>query len=372
MLTSRLMNANIRFGVVGLGHIAQVAMLPAFKNAKNAELTALVSGDPVKLDELGKKYEVTELYAYDQYDELLRSGKIDAVYIALPNTMHRTYAERALKAGVHVLCEKPMATSAEDCLAMIEAASDHGTKLMVAYRLHFDRGNLEAMEVAQSGEIGDLRFFSSTFSMQVTDPDNIRLNRELGGGPMWDIGIYCINAARMLFRSEPIEVTAISGNSGEPRFAEIEEMTEVLMRFPGERLASFSCSFGGADSNYYEVVGTEGSLCLEQAYEYAGDMRLDVWVGEKHRSKKFAKHDQFGAELTYFADCIFNDTPVEPCGREGLADVRVIQAILESARTGVTVPVEAVYKPVYAEADQVITKPAIREPKTVHVTSPTA
>src|SRR5688500_1404841 len=142
----------VRYAVVGLGHIAQVAVLPAFGNARrNSRLAALVSGDPVKRDALSRKYEVAKTCGYEQYDELLRSGEIDAVYIALPNSLHCDYAVRAAQAGVHVLCEKPMAVAAEECERMARAARERGVRLMVAYRLHFERANLEAAEIARSG-----------------------------------------------------------------------------------------------------------------------------------------------------------------------------------------------------------------------------
>src|SRR5436190_2091876 len=190
----------IRYAVVGCGHIAQVAVLPAFGNARrNSKLAAIVSGDPVKREELRKKYDVPKAVAYEQYDELLKSGDIDAVYIALPNTMHAEYAERAARAGLHVLCEKPMAVTEAQCEVMARMAHENKVKLMVAYRLHFERANLEAMEIARSGRIGEPRLFTSTFTMSVV-PDNIRVRRDMGGGVLYDIGIYCINAARSLFR----------------------------------------------------------------------------------------------------------------------------------------------------------------------------
>src|SRR3954465_924920 len=203
----------VRYAVVGLGHIAQVAVLPAFGNARrNSRLAALVSGDPVKLEELGAKYRVDQRYSYERYDEMLKRGDVDAVYIATPNSLHAEYAVRAAQAGMHVLVEKPMAVTEEQCELMAKAARDAHVKLMVAYRLHFERANLEAIEVARSGRIGEPRLFNSTFTMQVV-PGNIRVRSELGGGTLYDIGIHCINAARGLFREEPIEVRAMAAGT---------------------------------------------------------------------------------------------------------------------------------------------------------------
>ncbi len=173
----------VRYAVVGLGHIAQIAVLPAFKSAGNSELFALVSGDSDKLKKLGKKYRLRHLYSYEDYGRAL--SNIDAVYLALPNHLHREYAVRAAAAGVHVLCEKPMAVTMEDCQAMIEAARQNHAKLMIAYRLHFEAGNLEAIRVARSGRLGDLRLFTSEFCQQVAD-GNVRVNEFVaqGGGPV--------------------------------------------------------------------------------------------------------------------------------------------------------------------------------------------
>src|SRR5215211_1906007 len=165
----------VRYAVVGLGHIAQVAVLPAFAHAENSELAALVSDDPEKLEKLGRRYKVKARFSYNQYEECLRSGSVDAVYIALPNHLHRPYSEQAARAGVHVLCEKPMAVTEDDCLSMIRVAEENGVKLMVAYRLHFEEANLKAIELVQGGKLGDPRLFESVFTMQVKAGD-IRLN----------------------------------------------------------------------------------------------------------------------------------------------------------------------------------------------------
>jgi predicted dehydrogenase len=171
---------------------------------------------------------------------------VDAVYIALPISMHAEYTIRAAKAGVHVLCEKPMAVTADECEAMIDACEKHRVKLMIAYRLHFEEINLKAVELVRRGRIGEPKFFNSSFSMTVKGGD-IRTRKDMGGGALYDIGVYCINAARCLFRAEPQEVMAISVNSGAAKLSEIDESTGALLRFldtdGGERVAAFVTSF---------------------------------------------------------------------------------------------------------------------------------
>src|SRR6185436_13348660 len=259
----------VRYAVVGQGYIAQAAVLPAFAHAKrNSRLAALVSGDATKRRELGRMYGVDLTYSYEEYEDCVRSGEIDAVYIALPNSQHREYAVRAAKAGVHVLCEKPLAVDEQECLQMIATARQNRVKLMTAYRLHFEQATLSALEKVARGEIGDPRLFVSSFTLDVKPP-NIRLDAELGGGTLYDIGIYCINAARHVFRAEPVEVFAMRASKPERRFAEVEESMSATVRFPGERLATFVVSFGADKTSEYRVVGTEGSLRVEPAYELA-------------------------------------------------------------------------------------------------------
>ena len=190
--TPRRGRTRIRYAVVGLGHIVQVAVLPAFAHARrNCELVALVSDDATKLAKLGRKYKIpaARQYSYERFDECLASGEIDAVYIGLPNHLHHAFTLRAAAVGVHVLCEKPMALDERECIEMIEACRAGGVRLMIAYRLHFEAANLRAVELLASGELGQPRYFNSSFSMNVTDDDNIRLSGKKGGGPLYDIGI---------------------------------------------------------------------------------------------------------------------------------------------------------------------------------------
>lgn len=359
----------LRYAVVGLGHIAQIAVLPAFEHAKkNSQLVALVSDDPTKLKEMGKLYGVENLYDYQHYDECLREAELDAVYIALPNNMHKEYAIRAAEAGVHVLCEKPMAMNSQECIDMTEACDKNNVKLMIAYRLHFEEANMKMVQAVADGKIGEARLFNSTFSMQVRE-GNIRTKGDMGGGPLPDIGIYCINAARYLFQDEPLEVVAMAASSDDPRFSSIDETVSAILRFPGERVASFVCSFGAADMSRYEVVGTEGHLCVDPAYDYAMELKYEIVKGKKEVAKEIPKRDQFAPELLHFSDCILADKEPEPNGLEGLADILVIEAINESLMTGKAITVKSVDKKARPGMEQVQKKPGIDKPKLVHVQS---
>jgi predicted dehydrogenase len=363
-------NRKVRYAVIGLGHIAQAAVLPAFKHAtRNSALSALVSNNAKKLAALGKRYGVQRRCSYDEVDELFAGGEIDAVYIALPNHMHKEYTIRAAKAGLHVLCEKPLAVTARDCEAMIEATRRAKVKLMTAYRLHFERANLEAAKAARGGQLGEMRFFSSDFSMQVAE-DNIRLEREMGGGPLYDIGVYCINAARYCFAQDPVEVLATATRSRDARFREVDETVAAVMRFKDERLATFTCSFGAADRSTFTVTGTKGSLTMDPAYEYAEGLAYQMKIGERSRKKKFGKSDQFAPELLYFSDCVLNNVDPEPSGKEGLADVRVIEAMQRSISKGKWVKTHVAQRKRRPTKRQDIRRPAVaREPALVEVQS---
>lgn len=361
----------VRFAVVGLGHIAQAAVLPAFRHARGfAELTALVSGTPAKLRQLGKRYRVKHLASYSESRDLFTSGEVDAVYIALPNSQHAAWTIRAADAGLHVLCEKPLAVSVHDCERMIEACERNHVQLMTAYRLHFERCNLEVADIVRKKRIGEARYFDSQFSMQVK-ADNIRVDRELGGGPEYDIGIYCLNAARYVFAAEPTQIFATASNSGDKRFREVPETVHVLMKFPQDRLANFICSFGAADRSRYEIVGTKGSVVVDPAYEYAEGLSYELTIGEKKKRKKFAKSDQFAPELIHFAKCLRTNRRPEPSGKEGLIDVAIIEAIHRSIMSGrwesVSVPQIKMHRPTL---EQEIRRPAVpREPPLVQAES---
>lgn len=360
----------IGYAVVGLGHIAQNAVLPAFRRAKeNSRVVALVSGDAEKRRELSKKYRKTRSFSYDEYEECLRSPDVDAVYIALSNHLHCDYAVRAAQAGKHVLCEKPMAVTQADCQKMIDAARSNNVRLMIAYRLHFEKANLKALELAQSGELGTVRYFASSFSMQLRE-GNVRLESAKGGGTLYDIGIYCINAARFLFREEPTEVFAFSANNGDQRFAQIDEMTSAILRFPDERLATFTASFGASDVSAYRVVGTKGDLLLDPAYDYSEKLVHRLTIEGKQQKQVFARRDQFAPEIIYFSQCVLDGKEPEPSGQEGLADVRIIEALYRSAQEGQPIKLERLAKHQTASREQEMQQPPVSEPELVHAQGP--
>ncbi len=364
------MSKKIRYAVVGLGNLSQVAILPAFAHAKeNSELVAFFTDDLVKEKALTRKYGVENSYRYQDFEKGLKESNVEAVYIVLPNSLHREYTLRAADAGVHILCEKPMAVTAEDCREMIAAAARNRVKLMVAYRLHFERSNLEAIALLASGELGEPRIFNSTFSMQVS-PGDVRTRHQLGGGTLYDLGPYPINAARYLFRAEPVEVSAFSSSGKDLRSQEVDEMTSALLRFPGGRLASFVTSFGAADEDFCEVLGTKGRLRIFNGYGYTHEVIHEITVGDKTRRVKYRRRDQFAPELIAFSDNILHDTEPEPSGHEGLLDVEIIRALYQSAQDRRPIPLQLAPKRRRPDLSQKIDRPPVRKQEPVHAPSP--
>lgn len=327
----------IRYAIVGAGWIAQEAFMPAVAATGNSRMQAIVSGNASGARRLAEFYGIPEVLDYADYDALVASDRIDAVYIALPNDLHADYAIRALRAGKHVMVEKPLATTLAEGEAMIAAATASGAYLMTAYRLHNEPGTHAMLDTIRSGQIGDPVYFGATFGFQ-TQMGNHRLKAGHWGGSLPDVGVYCLNAARHVFAAEPLSIQAMSSRpSGDPRFAEIDASFAVTLKFPGERLAQFFCSFGSGMSESVRVVGSSGELILDPAFKFDSALRLTVRTDAKDRSVAFDPVDHFAGQIAYFSDCITAGTPPEADGEEGLADMRVLLAIDEAARTGETV-----------------------------------
>lgn len=323
----------VRYAVIGTGYISQDAFMPSVDQTGNSVMTAIVSGSPEKAARLADFYGIEHVFDYQDYDAALASGLFDAVYVGLPNSMHADYSIRAAKAGVHALVEKPLAISVDEAEAMAAAAEKAGTYLMTAYRLHCTPGTVEALSLIREGAIGEVRHFHAEFSLQAA-ADNHRLKAEHWGGPLQDVGVYCLNAARHVFAAEPIEVAAMAGNSGDPRFGEVDEALSVVMRFPGGRLGTFTVSFNAGLVTRWQAAGTSGDIAMDPAFDFRVAARLVMTQGEKVTTKSFPLIDHFGAQTAYFSDCILNRQPPRPDGREGLADMRALCAIEEAMRTG--------------------------------------
>jgi len=276
-MSTHAYDSPVRFAVVGVGQITQQAFLPALRSLDDVELVAAVTGSPEKAAALGDDVRV---YDYEYYDQMLADGSVDAVYVATPVFRHREFAEPALRAGVHVLLEKPMATSVEDCEAMIAASESGGATLMVAYRMHQDAYMLELVDRVARGEIGETRSFTSVFTHDINE-DNHRGHSGFWGGPVPDFGAYPLNLVRHLFRAEPVRVHALCTRNDDRDF-NFRDTVGVTLRFPGDRIAQYTLSYAGHDVDSFTLVGAEGSITSDSCYGYAPEPPRNLTVTTEH------------------------------------------------------------------------------------------
>ena len=324
----------VRYAVVGLGNITQGAFLPGVRGTGNSEVTAFVSGDAEKAREVAKRHGVKDIYDYAEFDRMLASGSIDAIYLATPNWRHAEFAVPALQAGIHVLAEKPLDVSVAKAESILSAQRKSSAKLMVAYRLHFEPATLDAIRRIREGELGDLVMFTSAFGQNVEPRNHRATNAELAG-PLLDMAPYPINATRYLFGDEPVEVAAAVGSRHpEAGLGDMDDTVAVTLRYPGNRLAQFTVSYVTSGIDSFIVAGTKGSIHMSPAFGYKSGLEQNRMVGGTKTHQAFKHTDQFGGELRYFSDCILNDRAPEPDGEEGLADLRVLEGIFKALETG--------------------------------------
>lgn len=324
------------YAVVGLGSLALSDILPAFASATRARVTGLVSGDINKAKETAAKYNVPErgLYSYDTFDRIADNPDIDAVYIVLPNNLHAQYAIRAHKAGKHVLVEKPMANTVQECESMVAAARDAGRQLAVAYRLRYEPYTREMIRMVRDRDLGRARVILAEAGFNIGNPEQWRLSKAAaGGGSMMDIGIYAVNAARYLSGEEPTEVVALeSTDRSDRRFKEVEDTINFQMRFPSGVLANCVSSYGTL-LNRFRVHAERGSFEMEPAWSRSG-LRMRVLRGNRIENKDLPQVNHFAAMMDHLAEAASANTAPLTDGVDGLNDLKVIEAVYESVRVG--------------------------------------
>ena len=331
------------WAIVGLGSYATRQILPRMHECEFSQPVALVSGSPEKARGIADEYGIahSNIYDYENYDSIADNPDIDIVYVVLPNSMHHEYTIRALRAGKHVLCEKPMSVSVAEAEEMVAVARETGRKLMIGYRSRFEPYNQLAIEMARDEALGPAKVIESSSGFNIGDPEQWRLKRALsGGGSMMDIGIYSVQAARYLTGEEPVEVNALEHTpQGDPRFREVEDTINFQLRFPSGVLANCVSAYT-SNHNRYRLIGTRGWLELEPATGYSGHaMRVAERGPAEPRMLPEPAKNQFVAQLDHLSESVVNDTDPIVDGVEGLRDMQVIEAIYEAARTGRTVPV---------------------------------
>lgn len=317
--------------LVGLGTYSEQQLAPALMETMYCKLVAVVSGSAEKREKWRHTYNLDEknLYSYENFDDIRSNRDIDIVYVVLPNALHAEYVIRAAKAGKHVICEKPMATSVEDCHRMINACRDARVQLSIGYRLYFDPFNQEVMRLGQNKVFGSVERIVARHGMDVGTKDQWRLDPELaGGGPLMDVGIYCVQAVIYTLGELPSAVTArFSETTDTDKFSGVEEGIEWEMEFPLGVKAYCQCSYR-EPADLLRAEGVSGWFELQPAYAYDG-LRGRTSEGPM----VLTSINQQAAQMDDFALSIQNKSATRVPGEMGLRDVQILYAIYEAART---------------------------------------
>jgi len=328
----------VGFAVLGLGTIAEVAVLPAFRNCQKAKLEAVVSRDKKKAARFARRFKAKTYYQNDEFDACLKNPAVSAVFIATPNGEHAEFTIRAANAGKHVLCEKPLAATTEQSSAMVEACRKNGVLLMTAYRKYFEPSALYLKRLVQKGDLGRIDMihtaFSELYAPGATPQPWLVDARLAGGGPLMDLGVYCVNTCRWILEEDPREVTAESWLNDKSRFSEVEEGISFRMKFPSGTMLQGSSTYSSAPSSFVYVQGSKGWAMLTPAFPFDEERNLTGKIGGRPFSRKFKIIDEFALEIDGFAAAIQSKTGVVPNGVQGHRDMIIIKAIYEAAKTG--------------------------------------
>jgi predicted dehydrogenase len=317
--------------LVGLGKYSEGQLAPALQETQRCTLAGIVTGSPDKAEKWKSKYNIPDknVYNYQNFDSIKDNPDIDIIYIVLPNSMHAEYTIRAAKAGKHVICEKPMAISVKECEDMIKACKDANRLLSIGYRLHFEPYNMSLAEMSARKTYGSVKVITARDGMDI-EPNVWRLNKKLaGGGPLMDVGIYCVQGAIYTMGVDPVAVTAKEGPKTDmKRFKEVEQSLSWQFEFPGGAIANCETSYA-EEMNLLRADADRGWFQLDPAYGYTGIK------GETSQGKMdLAEVNQQALQMDDFANCVLQKKKSKVPGEMGLRDVKILTAIYEAARTG--------------------------------------
>ena len=333
------------YAVVGLGRISQVGVLPAFRHSRKAKLVAVVSGNLRKAKRLAAHFGASASFTYENYDQCLANPDVDAVFIATDNGTHARYSVQAARAGRHVLSEKPMARTPDECRQMIRACRESNVRLMIAYRKYFEPASLALKKLVADGKLGKLKLIHSAFTIFLPSRKSVPAwhldPASSGGGSLVDLGVYCVNTIRWLTELEPVEASAYSWTTHTECFSRVEESIGFQLKLADALFVQATASFGAAQSSFLKVFGEKGWAALDPAFAFDEERRLFGKIGGRWFEKLFTVIDEFALELDAFADCIRQGKDPDPDGREGLRDVLVMQAIYQAAREGRWVSIDS-------------------------------
>jgi predicted dehydrogenase len=324
----------LRWGVLGVANIAVRAVIPAIRASRNGDLVAIASRTPGRAQEAASRLGVPR--SHGSYQALLDDPDVQAVYIPLPNSLHREWVIRCARAGRHVLCEKPLGLTAAECREMIDACRRHDVTLMEAFMYRFHPRTRRAAQLAAKGAVGDVRLVRASFTFALRNPvNNIRLIPELGGGALYDVGCYGVNASRMLL-GEPTQAFAFAhvGSSG------VDELTGVMLRFGDDRLALVDCSLRLPRREEIEVVGTEGRLMVPMAFlPGTGDVEIRLTRGAEHTVERIPGVDEYQLMVEHFGDVVTSGATLLLPPDDAAGNLHAIDALLRSVRSGRPEPI---------------------------------
>ncbi len=322
------MDDAVRWGILSTANIGRKTVTPALQAARNGTVVAVASRDAARAQTYADSLGIET--AYGNYEALLADPNIDAVYIPLPNSLHKPWTIRALEVGKHVLCEKPLGLNAQECLDMHAAAEENGRILMEAFMYRFHPRVKRVLELLQSRTLGDLRLVRAGFTFTVANPENIRLQPELGGGALMDVGCYCVNVGRTLLGSEPVQAQAFAVWS-----EGVDKSLVGVLRFEGGVFLQFHCALDTARQEFVEVVGSEGRARLESAFlPGTEDAAIALTKGGERREETIPGAHQYRLMGEHFADCVLQGRQPRYGALEAAANLAALEALYKSAREG--------------------------------------
>ena len=323
-------SGKLGIALVGLGEYSSGQLAPALKETTHCYLAGIVTGTPEKADKWKNKYEIPKknIYTYDNFDEIGGNPDIHIIYVVLPNSMHREFVVRAAKAGKHVICEKPMALTTDECDEMIDACKSANRLLSIGYRLHFEPHNLEMMRLRREKVFGGVTRMVAENGLK--DVKGWRIDKELaGGGPLMDVGIYCVQGVRYTTGQEPVAVTAKEGaKKDKKKFAEVEESLTWEMEMPDGAIAKCKTSYS-EELNVLRAEAEKGWFEISPAYEYEG-----IKGSTSNGKMNFPQINQQAKQMDDFAQAIMQKRPTPVPGEMGRQDVKILNAIYEAMETG--------------------------------------
>lgn len=322
--------------LVGLGYYSTDLLAPALQQTKNCYLAGIVTGTPAKAEKWKKQYNIPDknIYSYQTFDQIANNPDIDVIYVVLPPSMHEEYVVRAAKAGKHVWVEKPMAVTAKECQNMIDACRKNKVALTVGYRLHHDPNTQEYIKGLRDGKIGKIQMVSCSAGYYDARTDHWKQKKEMGGGVMYDMGVYVLQGARLATGEEPIAVTAQQFTSRPDVYKNgLDETTMAQLIFPSGARAAVQSSYG-MNMNYLHVTGSKGTLKMEPYSAYNG-VKGEFSGGNSSKIEHpYEVPWQQAKQMDDDAEAIMKNKPVLVPGEEGLRDIKIVEAIYQAARTG--------------------------------------